>query len=385
MLLNRRIAIVGIGATAFRPVSPELSYKELLYEAAARAYADAGIDPRRDVDSFVTLAEDYAEGTSIFDEYTPDQIGGALRPVHTITADGLFGVAAAVMQLLTGQFDTVVVAGHSKASNLLTPHHVTAYALDPVYVRPLGFHPHAVAGMEMARYLHESGANREACAHVAAKNRRNALLNPLAAYPADLKPQELLRSPLAFAPLTEAEVARPADGAVVLVLASEEAARRLSARPVWVLGAGWATDSPDLATCDWGPATYCRLAAEMAYKQAGITDPSHEIQLAEVDDTFAYKELQHLEALGLCGKREAARLTLEGATGRGGRLPVNVSGGSLGMGHLGEATGLARLMELVLQLRGQAGPRQVEGVRTAVAQSWRGVPTATGAVLVVAT
>ena len=380
---QRRVAIVGVGFTPFRPVSPELSYKELTYEAAVRAYADAGIDPRRDVDSFVTLAEDYTEGTSIFDEYTPDQLGGALRPVHTIAAEGLFGVAAAVMQLLTGQFDTVVVEAHSKASNVLTPHHITAYALDPVFARPLGFHPHAVAGMEMARFLHESGATREACARVAVKNRRNALANPVAAFGASLSLEEALQAPPAFEPLTEADISRSADGAVVLVLAAEEVARRLPQRPVWIRGVGWASDSPNLETRDWGQAIYADLAARMAYKQAGIMEPAREIQLAEVDDTFSYKELQHLEALGLCEKGRAGALAEAGHFNRGGSLPVNVSGGSLGQGHLGEATGLAKLAELVLQLRGQAGPRQVAGVGTAVAQSWRGVPTATGAVVVV--
>ena len=380
--MERRVAIVGIGSTAFRPVSPELSYKELTYEAAVRAYADAGIDPRKDVDSFVTLAEDYSEGTSIFDEYTPDQVGGALRPVHTITGDGLHGIAAAVMQILTGQFNVVVVEGHSKASNLLTPNHVTAYALDPIYTRPLGGHPHFVAGMEMARYLHESGATRESCAQICVNNHRNALDNPLAAYGASLTLEETLSAPQAFSPLSDADIARPADGAVVLVLAAEEVAQRLSATPVWVRGVGWSSDSPNLETREWGEAAYARLAAQMAYKQAGVSDPGREVRLAEVDDTFSYKELMHLEALGLCGKGEAASFVEAGATERTGKLPVNVSGGSLGLGHLGEATGLAKAAELVLQLRGQAGPRQVSGVTAALAQSWRGVPSPSGAVVV---
>ena len=164
-----RVAIVGVGVTAFRPVSPELSYRELMYEAAVRAYADAGIDPRTDVDSFVTSAEDFNEGTSIFDEYTPDQLGAMLRPMHTITADGLNSVAAAHMQIQTGAFDVVVVEAHSKASNVLTPDQVTAYAMDPVYTRPLRFHPNAIAGLEMSRFLEESRATREQCGLVTVK------------------------------------------------------------------------------------------------------------------------------------------------------------------------------------------------------------------------
>jgi acetyl-CoA C-acetyltransferase len=130
--MNDYVAIIGIGWSGYRPLSPEFSYKELMYQAAAMAYADANVDPRRDIESFVTVAEDFHEGTSIFDEYVPDQIGGVLKPVHTITGDGLLGLATAYMLIRTGQFDLVAVEGHSKASNNLSLPEVTAYAQDPV-------------------------------------------------------------------------------------------------------------------------------------------------------------------------------------------------------------------------------------------------------------
>jgi len=148
----REVAIVGVGWSGFRSITPDLSYKELMYEAAVKAYEEAGIDPRRDVDSFVTVAEDYNEGTSIFDEYVPDQLGALHRPVQTIAGEGIHGLAAAVMQILTGQFDIVVVEGHSKASNILTLPYILAFAFDPVFNRPLAAHPYYVAGMEMRRY-----------------------------------------------------------------------------------------------------------------------------------------------------------------------------------------------------------------------------------------
>jgi acetyl-CoA C-acetyltransferase len=122
----------------------------------------------------------------------------------------------------------------------------------------------------------------------------------------------------------------------------------------------------------------------MAYRQAGITNPQDVFDLAEVDDTYAYKELQSLEALGLMHPGESGSLTDAGYTAAGGELPVNISGGSLGIGHLLDATGLARALEIVLQLRGQAGSRQIEGAQTGLAQSWRGAPTTSGAVLVFA-
>src|ERR671919_544723 len=105
--MGDRVAIVGVGHAGYAPITAGLSYKELTFEAALRAYDDAGIDPRKDVDSFVSVSEDFWEGTSIFDEYVPDQIGAALRPVHTVTADGLLGIATAVMLIRSGQGQVV--------------------------------------------------------------------------------------------------------------------------------------------------------------------------------------------------------------------------------------------------------------------------------------
>src|SRR3970282_1915076 len=122
--------------------------------------------------------------------------------------------------------------------------------------------------------------------------------------------------------------------------------------PVWVRGVGWANGSFALETRNWARPDYVRLGAEIAYRQAGINDPAREIQLCEVDDTYAYKELQHLAELGIFpNAADAARAPEQGKTQLGARLPVNVSGGVLGMGNLLEANGLARAAELVLQLR----------------------------------
>jgi acetyl-CoA C-acetyltransferase len=380
--MGSRVAIIGLGFTPARPTSSHQSYKEMMFEAAQRAYADAAIEAA-DVQSFVTCAEDLNEGLSIFDEYTPDQLGAMLKPMHTLTQDGLHGLADAALQILSGLFELVVVEAHSKASNIVAPDWVADYATDPVLNRPLGLNPHYIAGLEMQRFLHEAGVTHEQCTHVAAKNYRHALRNPVAAYPAHLEAKDVLASPPAFEPLHEREIARTADGCIVLVVAGEDRARRSAPKPVWVRGVGWANGSFALETRNWARPDYVRRAAEIAYRQAGINDPAREIQLCEVDDTYSYKELQHLAELGIfANAADAARATEQGQTQLGARLPVNVSGGVLGMGNLLEANGLARAAELVLQLRGQAGARQVEGVRVGLAQSWRGVPTTSAAVAV---
>ena len=120
----------------------------------------------------------------------------------------------------------------------------------------------------------------------------------------------------------------------------------------------------------------------MAYRMAGISNPRAEIDFAEVDDRFSYKELQHLEALGLARPGESGLLLEEWMFAPDGDLPVNVSGGHLGNGYTHDMSGLRSVLEVVLQLRGDAGERQLPEVQTGLAQSWRGIPTATGGVVV---
>lgn len=376
------VAIVGVGCVGFRPITPELSYKELMFEAAVRAYNDAGINPRRDVDAFVTCAEDYLEGFSIFDEFVPDQLGAVLRHLFTVSGDGMLGLATACMLIKTGQFDTVVIEAHSKASDILTYMDIVAFGLDPIFNRPLGGHPYYIAGMGMQRYMHDSGTTPEQCAQVAVKNKRNAIANPHAAYGTNITLNQVLNSDTYFYPLKKLEISTVADGCIVMVLASRNIAKKLSDNPVWVKGVGWNTETPNLETQDWSQATYTRLAAEMAYKQASIQNPSKEIDFAEIHDLFTYKELQHMEALRLCEYGKAGSLTEEGATALTGELPVNTSGGLLGMGYGLEASGMQKLLEVVLQLRGEAGTRQVPDAKVGLAQMWRGIPTTTGAVTV---
>lgn len=159
-IMDQQVAIVGVGLTPLRSVSPELSFREMIFEAATRAYADARVEPR-DIDTFICVAEDFHEGTSITDEYTPDQLGAVRRPVQTIAGDGLQGLAAAYMLVRSGAADVAVVEAHSKASNIVHHEEVLALALDPTYERPWRVTPHAVAALEMRRYLHEAGVGPE--------------------------------------------------------------------------------------------------------------------------------------------------------------------------------------------------------------------------------
>ena len=312
-----------------------------MFEAAQRAYHDAGVDPRTEIDSFICCLEDFLEGTSIFDEYVPDQLGAMQRPVQTVTADGLFGLATGAMLISSGIASVVAVEAHSKVSDVRTLGAIEAFALDPVLNRLLRFCARG-RGARHERVPRAHPPVRGALRDGGSEEPRRQLDNPRAAYPAGVAVEDVDdSSPVAW-PLRELEVASRADGCVVIVLASEERPRPHRGTRVAPRHAG--RPAPSLESRTWGEAESVTRAAELAYRRAEISDPQEEIDLAEVDDTYAYRELQHLEALAR--ERARARALLgDGELEPDGDLPVNVSGGSLGQGNLFEANGLVRVLE----------------------------------------
>jgi acetyl-CoA C-acetyltransferase len=373
--LADKVGIVGVGFEGFRPIIPDLSTRELMYEAASRAYADAGVDPRKDVDSFICCTEDLWEGWSITDEMVPDQVGGARRPVCTVPADGITGVGHAVMQIRSGVADVVAVEAHSKAADVLDKVAVENLALDPVYLRTAGVNYDALAGLEMDMFLRASGLTREDCSDVVSASKRKGFRNGRASYCGDFTPEEVSDSePLAL-PLREMDKAQFAEGGVVLVLASERWIRKNRKDPVYLDGVAWRSGTPWFEGGTVAFASYAKEAFAAAKKQAGAKGGLSSFDVVEADDTYSYKLVQHLISLGL-DPRSAVGLL------RSKNSAVNNGGGSLAVGCLLEASGLNSLAECVLQLRGTAGAYQVRGAEKALALSWRGHPTASGAVAI---
>jgi len=373
---GKEVAIIGAGASKFDSTTIGQSYKELTYDAAKKAYADAGVDVRDDVGSFVCCAEDFWEGNSISDEYAPDQLGAKLRPLFTVSGDGLLGLAHAYMQIMAGVSDLVVIESHSKLSDVETKSMIEDLGFDPVFGRIPNVDPRYLAGLEMRRYLEESGNSIEDCAAVVVKNCENALKNPLATYGGSYSKDDVLKSEEVASPLKKMDVSQTSDGSVVMVLASAQKAMRLSDNPVWVSGISWFTDTPNVEEMDLGRAQYAINSAKKAYQMARITRPVEQLDFAEIDDTYSYKELEHIEALGLAKK--SGKFVSSGKADWSGTLPINPSGGSLGMGYFVEASGLVRAYESVLQMREQAGLAQLPKAGKCVVQSWRGIPTQTG-------
>lgn len=380
----KRVGIIGIGCVPARATSPDLSYRELIYEAAVKAYEMAGIEPN-DVGTFVGVSEDFTEGVSIYDEYVPDEIGAVLKPVHTISGDGLMGIASVYMQIQTGWFKIGVVEAHSKASNVLNYRKILELAYDPIYLRHLNLDPHYLAGLEMRSYMNATGITEEEVARVTTEMRKNALWNPFAAYPGKFKIEDVLNTDIIAEPLREGMIANHADGAIVVVLADDDVVRGLnkSKETVWIDGISFYTSEPSYDTWDWCCATYAKLSAIHAYKMARINCPLKELSLVEVDCRYAYKFFQHLEAIQVTEGRCPAKLLEEGFFSKEGVMPANLSGAHLGIGLMEEATCLYQLKYALSQLLGKAGENQLKDPHKALIQSWRGFPTRTGATIII--
>jgi acetyl-CoA C-acetyltransferase len=204
------------------------------------------------------------------------------------------------------------------------------------------------------------------------KNKRNAAGHPAALLgQADITVEDVLDSEVLAWPVQRLDVSPVSDGAVAIILAAEDVARRVTDKPVWIDGVGWQLDTAYWTNRDLAYPRYVEYAARMAYEMAGIREPRKEIHIVEPYDPFDYKELHHLEGLLLAKKGEAPILTREGVTERDGKLPVCPSGGLLGVGNPIAATMGMKIGELFWQLTGQAGKRQIpHEVRTGVAQAW---------------
>lgn len=368
-----KIGIVGVGWYGFRPNTRELSFREMMFEAAVRAFSEAGdINPRTDVDTFISCQEDFWEGIAISDEFAPDPVGGAMRPTMTVTGDGLQGILHGVMHILSGLSNVTVVESHAKPSDIKTLKDIVDFAYDPIYGRIGSKNVHYLAGLDAVKYMKLRNAGREDFAYVVVKNKRNGLKNERAPYSTNLRVEDVLKMDYTVYPLTELDISKYVDASIVVVLASEEVARKLSDTPIWIEGIYSVTDST-LELSELGSANYMKIASREAYKMAKI-DSLRKINSAFVDDTYSYKELEHIEALGFT--QDAVKDLREGDFDIGGKVEVNPLGGHLAEGRPLEASGLALLLDAIDYLREGKSEK-------AVVASWRGVPTFTGAVAVV--
>ena len=363
------VAIVGVGMTEVRRERKADTCADLVFEATTRALDDAGMTIDQ-VDNVITVSNDFFDGRTISSMAVQDACGSFDKNVSTVEGDGTFGAFYALMRILSGSYGTCLVCAHQKGSES-EMELITNAIFDPVYERFLGIDAITSSALQARTYMDKYGITEEECALVSVKNHANAFANPVAQLPLELTVGKVMASPYLSDPIKLLDCSPASDGASTVILASEGRAKEITPRPVWVKGVAHCSDAYHLGDRDLSCVCSLREAARKAYSMAGIGDPGREIDLVELYDAFTYMELMWLEGLGFCARGEGGKLTASGDTALGGRLPVNASGGCLAA-HPVIAAGLNRIIECALQIRGDAGEHQVDGVKTALAHGING-------------
>ena len=361
-------AIIGVGMHPFGR-HEDLSLVDMASQAVVLALRDAQVTPARVEAGFFAsglaarLFGDFTVGQNVLWEAGIHRV--PVVNVENACTSGSTALYLAVMAVASGLAEVAVAAGGEK---MCVPQFGLINSGESELDTQLGLVAPASFALRAVRHMADYGTTAQQMARVAVKNRRHASLNPLAMFRQPLTLAEVLGSPMIVDPLTRLQCCPIADGAAAAVVCSPGLARRLG-RGVWVeasvLASGSYDTRPDLAIWE----TDFR-ACRQAYDQASLGP--EDLDLAECHDAFTISEILHYEALGLCATGRGGDLADSGQTALGGRVPVNTGGGLLSRGHPVAATGLAQVHEVVTQLRGQAGSRQVQGARVGLAHCMGG-------------
>ena len=370
----RRVAVIGVGTTKFG--KHDRSSAELFAEAAREALADAELSP---ASVQALYYGNVVGGETEHQLHTGPQAASVLgiptvptTRFETACASSHAAFRHAVMEIAAGVSDVVLVGGGERVLNVPTAESTEyfAYASDATWEQPLGLTFPGVFALVARAHMAKYGTTEEQMAAVAVKNHRHGALNPKAQFQKEITLEQVMRSAYVADPLKLYDCCPFTDGGAAVVLASEEVARRRP-RAVWVLGSAAASDTmlmhekKDLARV---PTT--ERAAAAAYRQAGV-GPT-DVDVVELHDCFTIAEIVATEGLGLFEPGTGGLAAEKGWTSLGGKLPVNPSGGLKSKGHPIGATGAAQIAEITTQLRGEAGPRQVDGARIGLAHTLGG-------------
>ena len=379
--MSREVGIVGVGHTRFGKWNG--SFTDLCCKAAAEALEDAGVLQRSvKVDQLLlstmgaqTLNRQSGAASALVDTLN-------LRPAMAETvengpASGASAVKFAYTAIASGLCDVVLVVGAEmmRSVNSKRCTDLVATLLHPEVEYPYGLTLPAMAGLFTRLCMERYGVNEEDLALVAIKNHQNAMHNPLAQFHSELTVEKLLgegaKNPYVADPLHLYDVCPISDGAVALVLCAMDVADQFSRKPVRIRGIGQATDTHAVAEREVPTDLLAvRMAAQRAYAMSGLTPG--DIDVAELHDAFVILEIVESEEAGFFPRGEGHLAVRRGETKIGGRIPINTSGGLKAKGHPLGATGVSQIHELVLQLRGEAGERQVKGAKTGLAVNFGG-------------
>jgi len=381
----REVAIIGVGETKFGELW-ERSFRDLGIEAGLKAIEDAGIIGEQidalyignmsagkfiDQEHIAALVADYS---GLVGQHIP-----AVR-IEAGGACGAVGLSTGYMAVASGIHDIVVCGGAEKMTDVgdAQANQVLSSTSDKEWESVFGATFASLYAMIARRHMHQYGTTREQMAQVAVKNHRNGALNPHAQFQKEITLEMALQAPWVAEPLGLFDCAPLSDGAAAVVLAPMEIARRFSDSPIKILSFGHATDTislssrRDLCTMDASV-----IAGKRAFHQARLTPA--DVDVAEVHDNFTIGEILAIEDLRFVGKGKGGWATEEGLTALNSKISINTSGGLKARGQPVGATGVAQTVEIVRQLRGEGGNRQVSGAEIGMTHNVGG----TGATAVV--
>jgi len=367
--MPEKVAIVAVAQNA--GAESKDNFYDQAYVVTKEVLDKVGL-ARDDIGTIISASSDiFHGGISCANSYYWETTGAFLKNASRQDGESLFAFFYGVMRILTGQYDTALIISLCKGSENPDNDACTAMFTDPFYTRGLGLQETMAAALQMRLYMERYGISEEQCAKVAVKNLQNALGNPYAHKKGRYTVEDILNSERILDPLTAMQVAPKSEGIVAMLLASEKKAKELTDKPVWFKGYGSSLDSFYLGDRDLLDGQL-KNAAQRAYTMAAISDPQKEIDFAEITEPYAFQELLWCEDLGFCGVGKGGEFIDSGATQKNGSLPVNPSGGVLANNPY-VSRGLQRAVEATLQLRGEAGERQVDKeVKTALAHGTHG-------------
>ena len=380
----KKVAVVGVAQTKFSGPQ-EKTGVELFAEAATEAITESNLAPKDVKSLFVgnTLA-DFEEGQGMIQAYAAENIGCLYVPANRYDgacASASMAIRDAFMWVASGYYDIVLAGGVERAATMGTGLATRTFAMfsDARYEYPAGITFPAVFAMLTHLYADTYKIPlqklREQMAQVTIQSYKHGSLNPKGQFfskNADMSVEKVLGSFVVSTPLTLHDCCPFSDGAAAIILASEEAAKKLTSQPVYITGAGQASCGTLSNQSDYLPRIRAReVSSQLAYDMAGLK-PS-DIDVCELHDCFSIASLIAAESLGFFEYGTSGEAWQKGEADIGGKVAINPSGGLKSKGHPIGATGAGQVYEIVRQMRGEVEPeRQVEDVKTGLTDTLGG-------------
>jgi acetyl-CoA C-acetyltransferase len=368
----RDVCVIGCGITKFGELWTK-SLRDIIVEAALKSIDDAEVDH---IDSMYVGA--MTSGLFVGQEHIgalmADYLGVTPVPavrIESACCSGGMALRSGFFEIASGNSDIVLVGGVEKMTDGADVTYALATAADQEYEVYHGVTFPGLYAMIARAHMHRYGTTRKQLASVAVKNHHNGTLNPNAQFQNEVSIEQVINATMVADPITILDSSPVSDGGACVILASEDMAKKQKKSIIKIIGSGAATDMLALhCREDITTLKAVKVSAERAYKMAGVMP--EDINVAEVHDCFTIAEICITEELGFVEKGKGGSFIERGSTALESKKPINTSGGLKSKGHPVGATGIAQVVEIVEQLRGNAGKRQVKSAHIGLAQNMGG-------------